>query len=151
VRWIIFVISAMIAGCATEQHPAQSRSSMQGIWDLILWRDSLPARDSTVGTMGLLSSASQSRRFGDTTRRMEFGVYDVSLGRWGRELPAGENLPPVRTVEFGNDSVLFYLHGDTDGSVLMRGRWSGDSLRGTWYLAVPGGFGGHFMMRRSRR
>jgi hypothetical protein len=81
-----------------------------------------------------------------------YGTYDVDFTPFGFD-PRRTSQTPTAVAGLNKDSLLIILGEPGDEtSVILNGRMTGDSIRGTWTVSIgrSGGGGGSFLIVRRR-
>jgi hypothetical protein len=141
----------------TADLAASPARRLVGVWEVAFHVDrplqlaSPPRLRDVRGTVALIENRVSGATFPELPTALHYGVFDVDFAAIGFD-PRDRGRVPTAVGRAASDSVNIVLAPGSDRmSVLMRGRFHGDSVTGVWSVTtrVLGG-GGRFIMRRLR-
>jgi hypothetical protein len=145
-----------LGGCdAAERRPARETGAavLTGMWDAAfeVTRPFL-GHDSGATVAGRLvlmptQALGANRHMPAPTH---YGAYEVDYRPLGFRLSAAGDVPTLRAALLPGDSVILAFEAsDPTHELVLHGRVSGDTIRGTWeYLSRAGGAGGDVVLHR---
>ncbi len=160
-----WVIAALLIACndrSTLERQARSASSQRliGMWDvrfhldrpLVAQMGSDSATQDISGELAFLANR-WMRRVYPIGSPSDYGSFDVDFAPFGFDARSNDETPTAVAGWISDDSLEIIL-GDpnSDVTVRMAGRVSGDSVAGGWrvLIARTGGGGGRFVMVRHK-